>query len=337
MLSAQLVFTLPLDKCDEEGRTCERCPAGTYLKSCTCVPCSDGSYTTDDNNCEDNCHRCYRDCKPEYNLKVIQKCTPTSNIKCVCEDGFTCTQWTSDGQNCKVCEKIQYKTTTVAAAVITNEDKQTPSSASSASSASTSSSAGPCQFPKCGRQPVTLPGNGTILQREERYSSHLAAILCPVVAVGCAAFVIRICLRCTRDETCFKQAVAKVCNMGGRDASHKSKESTHQFPRDSFSARQQPSSLSAANLGPVHVHNPGTVIFSLLSQFTGQVGATSEVGKTAERVSSEEDDKSCPDCHPASSPSVHLSEEERSGDAESFIFPSQEQGKDCHMSKEEAL
>ena len=90
-------------------------------------------------------------------------------------------------------------------------------------------------------------------------------------------------------------------------------------------------------VGPVHVHNPGTVIFSLLSQFTGQVGATSEVGKTAERVSSEEDDKSCPDCHPASSPSVHLSEEERSGDAESFIFPSQEQGKDCHMSKEEAL
>lgn len=90
-------------------------------------------------------------------------------------------------------------------------------------------------------------------------------------------------------------------------------------------------------VGPVHVHNPGTVIFSLLSQFTGQVGPTSEVGKTAERVSSEEDDKSCPDCHPASSPSVHLSEEERSGDAESFIFPSQEQGKDCHMSKEEAL
>ncbi|XP_062277835.1 uncharacterized protein si:dkey-260g12.1 [Scomber scombrus] len=336
MLSAQLVFTLPLDQCNlEGGRTCKRCPAGMYQKSCTeCEPCPVGSYTTEDNNCEDSCHRCYRDCRPELNLKVIQECTPTTNIKCVCEDGFRCTVMVPYSQNCKYCEKIQYKTTTVAAAVITNENKQTPSSASSASA---SSSARPCRFPKCGLQPVTLPGNGTNLPREGRYSSHLAAILCPVVAVGCAAFVIRICLRCTKDETCFKLAVAKVCNMGGRDASHKSKESTHQFPRDSFSARQQPSSLSAANLGPVHVHNPGTVIFSLLSQFTGQVGPTSEMGKTAERVSSEEDDKSCPDYHPASSPSVHLSEEERSGDAESFIFPSQEQGKDCHMSKEEAL
>ena len=90
--------------------------------------------------------------------------------------------------------------------------------------------------------------------------------------------------------------------------------------------------------GPVHVHNPGTVIFSLLSQFTGQVGPTIEAGKTAERASSEEeDDRACPVYHPTSSPSIHLSEEERSGDVDSFFFPSQEQGKDCHISKEEAL
>lgn len=48
----------------------------------------------------------------DYNLKVIQDCTATTNIKCVCEDGFRCTEWASDLQNCKVCEKIQYKTTT---------------------------------------------------------------------------------------------------------------------------------------------------------------------------------------------------------------------------------
>lgn len=41
-----------------------------------------------------------------------------------------------------------------------------------------------------------------------------------------------------------------VLAQGGRDPSFKSKESTHQVPRDSSSAKQPPSSsLSAANLG----------------------------------------------------------------------------------------
>lgn len=91
------------------------------------------------------------------------------------------------------------------------------------------------------------------------------------------------------------------------------------------------------SVGPVHVHNPGTVIFSLLSQFTGQVGPTVEGGKTAERVNhEEEDERSCPVFHPTS-PSIHLSEEERCGEVDSIFFPSQEQGKDCHISKEEEL
>lgn len=319
------------------------CPAGEYQKSCTeCEPCSAGRYTTAP-NCEDSCHKCFRDCTRDYHLKVIENCTRTSDLKCVCEDGFECVEKVPHSDNCRSCVKIPVKTTTVAAAVLPVEDKQTPSSASSASSAPSASSrhsstsAGPCLFPKCGPQPVTLPRNGT--NREESYSSLRAAILCPVVAMGCVAFVILICFRRTGDETYFKHGIAKLCNKGGRDASHKSKESTHQFPTDSFSAKQQPSSLSAANLGPVHVHNPGTVIFSLLSQFTGQVGPTIEAeNRTAERASSEEeDDRACPVYHPTSSPSIHLSEEERSGDVDSFFFPSQEQGKDCHVSKEEAL
>lgn len=92
------------------------------------------------------------------------------------------------------------------------------------------------------------------------------------------------------------------------------------------------------SLGPVHLHNPGTVILSFLSQFTGQVGSTIEGGKIAETVGSEEEDeRDCHVCHPTSSPSIHLSEEERSGDIDSIFFPYQEQGKDCHVSKEEEL
>lgn len=94
----------------------------------------------------------------------------------------------------------------------------------------------------------------------------------------------------------------------------------------------------SVSIGPVHVHNPGTVIFSLLSQFTGQVGPTIEGGKAAEKVSGEdEDERDCPVFHPASSPSIHFSEEERNSEIDSIFFPSQEQGKDCHVSKEEAL
>ncbi len=96
--------------------------------------------------------------------------------------------------------------------------------------------------------------------------------------------------------------------------------------------------LVSVSVGPVHVHNAGTVIFSLLSHFTSQVGPTTECGKTTERVSNrEKDERDCPVFHPTRSPSIHLSEEERSGEMDSIFFPSQEQGKDCHVSKEESL
>ncbi|XP_044064998.1 tumor necrosis factor receptor superfamily member 5 isoform X2 [Siniperca chuatsi] len=333
MLSAQLVFLSPLTVGTEyytmHGRMCKMCPAGEYQKSCTeCEPCPAGTYTTEWNR-EDSCHRCYGDCRPDFHVKVVQNCTSKSDVKCICKDGFRCTDWVPYSTNCRYCAKTQETTTT---AVISGKDKHTPSSASPGQS---STSAKPCLFPKC-PQSVPPAENGT--HKTDKMSSQLAAVLCPVVAMGCVALVILFFVRRHGDESCFKQAIAKLCNEGGRDASHKPKESTHQFPRDSFSAKQQPSSLSAANLGPVHVHNPGTVIFSLLSQFTGQVGPTLEGGKTAKRESSEdEDERDCPVFHPTSSPSVHLSEEERSGEIDSIFFPSQEQGKDCHVSKEEVL
>lgn len=97
-----------------------------------------------------------------------------------------------------------------------------------------------------------------------------------------------------------------------------------------------------ASVGPVHFHNQGTVIFSLLSHFTGQVGPTVEAEREAAETGKyeveEEDERDCPVFHPTPSPSVHLSEEEeRSSESDSVFFPCQEQGKDCHVSKEEVL
>ncbi|XP_067365478.1 tumor necrosis factor receptor superfamily member 14 [Channa argus] len=328
MLFAQLVVTSPVAY-TVNGEKCGLCPAGQYQKHGTsCAPCPPGSYTTE-LNCERECHRCFGDCRPDYNLRVEQNCTTTSNTLCVCQTGFTCSEWDryTDARICKYCVK---KKETVLTVVTPRSGKQTPSSTSSGDG---STSTTLCPFTKCGgRQVSTTPSN------TDASRSPLAAILGPVVVVGCLALVILFCIRRPGDETCFKRAIVKLYNEGGHDVSHKRKESTHQIPRDSFSAKQHPSCPSAANLGPVHVHNPGTVIFSLLSQFTGQVGPTCEDRKTAERVSSEEEDeRDCPVFHPTSSPSVHLSEEERSGDIDSIFFPSQEQGKDCHISKEEEL
>lgn len=87
-------------------------------------------------------------------------------------------------------------------------------------------------------------------------------------------------------------------------------------------------SLSVSLSGPVHVHNAGTVIFSLLNQFTGMGGGTEERGQK------ERDEEGCP-AHPTPSPNIHLSQEERDGEMDCVFFPSQEQGKDSHVSKEE--
>ncbi|XP_030015178.1 tumor necrosis factor receptor superfamily member 14 isoform X2 [Sphaeramia orbicularis] len=330
MLPAQLVLSSPVtDTYSWYGSECKFCPAGEYQKSCTvCEPCPPGKYTTGLNR-EESCHRCFSDCRPDFNLKVVQNCTRTSNLKCICDEGFICTEKVHGSDNCRSCKKIQHVTATA----VPPRVKQTPSSEQG------STSTQPCRFPKCVSKAVSPPENGTH-PKTGTVNSQLAAILCPMVAIGCViGLVILFCIRRPGDETCFKQTIEKLWNEEGRDAAHKQKESSHQFPRDSFSAKQQPSSMSTASLGSVHVYNPGTVIFSLLSHFTNQVSPTVETGKAAERAESseEEDERDCPVFHPTSSPSIHLSEEERRGETDSIFFPSQEQGKDCHVSKEEGL
>lgn len=47
----------------------------------------------------------------EFNLKVVETCTSTSNVRCVCKAGFTCTDLVPLSDNCRYCEKIQETTT----------------------------------------------------------------------------------------------------------------------------------------------------------------------------------------------------------------------------------
>ncbi|XP_017270932.1 tumor necrosis factor receptor superfamily member 14 isoform X2 [Kryptolebias marmoratus] len=319
LLPAQLLLAFPTmeETYKEGGRTCKKCPAGEFVKSCNvCEPCRKGTYTAQLNS-EHQCFPCYRDCSPEYNLTVVETCMSTRPLKCECKPGFRCIERVTVSNNCRKCESLQ----------------STPeSSGRGETESSPPGQTEPCRPPKCGPQPVPTPDPGSSPHKEHT-NAQLTAILCPLVFVVCVAVVALLCIRGPRDETCFKQTIAKLCSEEGQDASHPSKEATHQFPKGSLSAKQQTSPLSAASLGPVHVHNPGTVIFSLLSQFTGQVGPT----RTEKARNEDEDEKGCPVFHPTPSPSVPLSEEERSGEADNIFFPSQEQGKDYHMSKEEGL
>ncbi|KAM9310602.1 uncharacterized protein KZ484_026461 [Pholidichthys leucotaenia] len=309
---------------DKSG--CFRCPPGEYQKSCReCEACPHGRFTSEWNS--KNCQPCYGDCSPNYHLKVTQSCTNKTDVRCVCEDGFRCTETDSETGNCRVCERDWS---------ITKPPRVTHAPPPTSPEHSRTSPK-PCLFPKCGHSAIPTEGNVRLPIRDST-NSLLVAILCPVALFISVALVILFCVRNPGDETCFRQTIAKLWNKEKQNASHKSKESNHHFPRDSFSAKQQQTSTSAANLGPVHVHNPGTIIFSNLSHFTGQIGPTTEGGSAPAKAGREEEyERDCPVFHPTSSPSVHLSEEERSTEMDSIFFPSQEEGKDYHMSKEEMV
>ncbi|XP_029359957.1 uncharacterized protein LOC115044819 [Echeneis naucrates] len=320
MLPAQLVFTTPLSSYSTKDQS--MCPPGKFLESGECKPCPAGSFTTK-KNYEESCHDCFRDCRQDHHLKVVQNCTSTSDLKCVCEDGYQCAERVRYSENCALCVKTVVETQS---AVTSRHDEQT-----SVTSEHSSTSPEPCQVPECLKSAPPTPS-------ADVSSSRLAAIFGSLAFTGCLALMGLFCFCCPGDETYFKRAIAKLCHKARQDASHMPSESSLQFPRDTFSPKQQPPSISAANLGPVHVHSAGTVIFSLLNQFTGQVGETIKGGHTAEMVGSEgeDDDRDCPAHQATPSPSIHLSEE-KSGETDSMFFPSQEQGKDCHISKEEEL
>lgn len=336
MMSAHLAVSYPLTTESyymDGGRQCRLCPPGHYQKSCSeCSPCRDGSYTTR-LNAESSCHSCFKDCKRDLHLVEDEPCTTVSNARCRCEAGFTCTDKDDQTGNCRDCEKIPQlpPPPLPPSNVVGIRNNQT---GTSSEHSRTSSPSGRCQPPNCDtpRSPVSQAGNATHHTTADT-SKHLAAILCPMVVIGILAVIILLCIRRPGDEACFKQAL-KFCNKGVREASpNKTKEPTpqHRARETQPSIKHQavdPPPITAANMGPVHVHNAGTVIFSLLNQFTGMGGGTEERGQK------ERDEEGCP-AHPTPSPNIHLSQEERDGEMDCVFFPSQEQGKDSHVSKEE--
>ncbi|XP_053744331.1 tumor necrosis factor receptor superfamily member 5 isoform X4 [Synchiropus splendidus] len=91
---------------NQNGRCCEKCPAGTRLaKECTdrettqCQECGDGRFTTTKNSMSKClvCRRCY----PSNHLRVLEECRPQTNRVCQCESRFYCAS-----PDCDICRPV---------------------------------------------------------------------------------------------------------------------------------------------------------------------------------------------------------------------------------------
>ncbi|KAL0985114.1 hypothetical protein UPYG_G00153060 [Umbra pygmaea] len=331
LISAHLVFSYPLitePYYTDGARQCKLCPPGQYAMSCAeCAPCQKGFYTAE-LNAEPSCHQCFRDCRSEFHLEEIVRCTNTTNVKCRCQPGYNCTYIDAQTGNCRDC-KIDQQTTLPPG--IENDEKPMSNT---------------CIQDSCDTGSAIHKRNTTNPTTADS-SKHFAVIFCAMVVFGILVLILILCIR-RPGEPCFKQAL-KFCNKEVREAScNSTKEPSHRqlAEEPQTGEKHQPIHPPAptANMGPVHVYSAGTVVFSLLNQFTG-VGAGAEVENERAQKKRDEEGGGSPSHpttspttpHPIPSPNIHLSQEERNGEMECVFFPSQEQGKESHMSKEEGL
>ncbi|XP_057691267.1 uncharacterized protein si:dkey-260g12.1 [Corythoichthys intestinalis] len=308
LLCAHLLLTSP---------ACKICPAGEFQKSCgECAPCPAGRYT-DKWNREESCHRCSGDCRPEFNQVVIKNCSSTSNLKCKCQIGFRCLYEVTHTDNCRKCvatAMVRAIPNITKKRITTTVPDYEQTYSSSTDSSTDSSTARLCIFPDCDAQTV----NSSHAHTDVSASPRLVAILLPVVIVVTVALAVMLCICLHGQENCLKQAAVKLKNKGGSHAATE-EESTDLFPIEPC--------------GAVHVHNAGTVIFSWLGHVTEQVSSVPRADRVTDVKEEEQNGNQAPSS--SCSLSVPLSEEERSSDA--LSFPSQEEGKHWHVSKEEAL
>ncbi|KAI1885799.1 hypothetical protein AGOR_G00207510 [Albula goreensis] len=344
ILMSHMVSAFPQGSMDELGRECKRCPPGHYRSECTvCSPCASGYYTSEMNT-EDHCHPCNRDCRKEFNLQVDKECSSESDVVCSCMVGFTCQDPinSANGQ-CKYCVKT---TTPTSQPVVVKTKNCSPGMLFNQSS-------GNCD-PKSSNQIQT---DVKSTQKPDTEGRQLWWYAVSAVFVGIALVMIGILIiRWNRDGACLKQ----LCKMCSQDAHKGENDTTAHQPGETsgqlFSKEKhwKPNSLTnhnteshndvpisidqapkaTGNLGPFHIYNAGAVFVSLLNHFANPEKET-EGGRRPEKEG--EMGECSPNTPPPSTP-VHLSEEERdNGEKDCIFFPSQEQGKESHLSKEEEM
>ncbi|XP_028836128.1 tumor necrosis factor receptor superfamily member 5 isoform X2 [Denticeps clupeoides] len=340
-LIPHLSFSYPVRQI---GTLCD--PGYRLAKGRSCVACGPNTYT-DKRNAELLCFRCSRDCKAEFNMDVEEKCTSVSDVKCRCKPGYECTRRDSSNK-CDLCEKPR--------------NVGVPGMTSAVPPCGFglyfSSRLGRCEnHIDCVAQGLTInqAGNSTHnticggrqnISADSRNHWLLGGL---VLGVGVFSLIFLISSRSRGEEVCFKlmkwftrrpqtgevkvspQEKAQCCQET-QSHSCSSAASDHGADRPAhrlFNTEPAPSPPGA--LGPLHIYQPGTIFVSLLNQFESVLAGGG--GERAERGRDGRQGQTS-DCSSPSSPTP-LSEEERSREGEFIFFPSQEQGKESHMSKEE--
>ncbi|XP_042628166.1 uncharacterized protein si:dkey-260g12.1 [Cyprinus carpio] len=324
MLTGHLLYGLPMDGKIRNSRALseeELCDAGYFKSGSSCLKCDPGFFTSQKNR-EDCCHRCFQNCIPEFNMTVVVACTFTSDVKCRCREGHTCTATDQYTGQCHSCAPVSTQ-------VLSSTYADVPSSTTSTTSSTETAE-------------IRLGDN-----------SVGVLILCGFISVMLSVIILTLFLRLCRkkEKECFKHFVRK-CSLGNMEVDSETTPPTSQLDEQPHaqemlshgstptnhntdcSFHQPISSVQAVppagNLGPLHIYGPQTVFVSLLNQF-GWDGGEKKAHELQEE-SLNNINVSCPQ-----SPPVHLSEEERSRENDFIFFPSQEQGKECHISKEEVL
>ncbi|KAJ8289896.1 hypothetical protein GJAV_G00006520 [Gymnothorax javanicus] len=299
---------------DETGRECRLCPPGQYQADCSkCSDCPQESFTSHWNT-EESCLPCHRDCRKEFNLQEVQKCSPVSDVLCKCIDGFICKDFDRVMGHCKYCEVDTISTFPPA---LPKKQKKGSSEIICAPGTFLSLSSN-CDPQTSRESPTDIPTHMPDTGNRELWL-WVGLILFLVISVITLAII----FTWRRTEgACLKQ-LFKLCSneslKGGKDATaepshiatgqfvpkeaHRNGNSLHNNTGESLS--NQPTGIdqdpkASGNLGPFHIYSAGTVFVSLLNHFANPARET----EGEKRVQSTE-------TPPPPSPPIHLSEEER--------------------------
>ncbi|KAL1259161.1 hypothetical protein QQF64_009738 [Cirrhinus molitorella] len=334
MLTGHLICGLPMGQKIRNPRAPSEdwCEPGYYKPGPTCSPCPTGFFTNQKNR-EERCHRCFQNCIPEFNMKEVKNCTSTSDVKCGCREGYVCSSTDRFTGQCETCVPVPTRVPSSTPADVPSSTTSTTSTISSTMSSITSSN--------------------ERFENKDSYTGVVVWILCGLSSVMLSIFILTMFLRFCRkkEKECFKHFV-RQCSLGNMEVDSETTPPTS-LPDEQPHAQEMLSNGStptshntdcsfhqpisseqavppAGNLGPLHIYGPQTVFVSLLNQF----GWDSGEKKTHEL---QEESLNNTNMSYPQSPPVHLSEEEKSRENDFIFFPSQEQGKECHISKEEVL
>ncbi|XP_016087665.1 uncharacterized protein [Sinocyclocheilus grahami] len=350
MLTGHLIYGLPMDGKMRNSRALseELCDAGYYKSVTGCCQCKPGFFTSQKNR-EDRCYRCFQNCLPEFNMTVVVACTITSDVECRCREGFTCTTIDQYTGQCHSCAPVSTPVPSSTYADVPSSTTPTTSSTETAKIGLGDNSV--VVLVLCGFISVMLSVIILMLflrlcrKKEKECFKHFVR-QCSLGDMEVSKELMHISVVCEHvmnhlthspsflqvdSETTpptsqpNEQAHAQeMLSHGSTPTNHNTDCSFHQ-PISSEQAVPP-----AGNLGPLHIYGPQTVFVSLLNQFGWDGGE-----KKAQEL--QEESLNNTNVSYPQSPPVHLSEEERSRENDFIFFPSQEQGKECHISKEEVL